>query len=235
MIARPGLRLDLRRHALLRVDPSSWPRVLERAGAQAVLAQWAVQGWPLIVRRYLPDETRQVIPVAAPLPPLPTPPAPSTRRQGLSLQLFDGEVREVMDAVELPAALAAAPVAWRPVMRTLASLGEECGSAPLLYGSLLWQLLTGMPYVTARSDLDLSWRVHSLPQAQSLIAGLVRIERTSPMRLDGELVLPDGGSIAWREYADAPADGDELQDELLVKTLQGVCARPRASLFGQTA
>ncbi len=234
MIARPGLRLDLRRQALLRVDPSSWSRVLERAGAQAILAQWALQGWPLIVRRYLPDETRQVIPVAVPLPPLPTLPtplAPSTRRRGLSLQLFDGEVRDVMDAVELPAAMAAAPLAWRPVMRALTLLGEECGSAPLLYGSLLWQLLTGMPYLTARSDLDLSWPVHSLPQAQSLIAGLARIERTSPMRLDGELVLPDGGSVAWREYADALTNGDEL----LVKTLHGVCARPHASLFGQTA
>lgn len=217
----------LRRHALLRVDPRCWSGVLERAGAQAILAQWAQHGWPLIVRRYLPEETHDVIPVAAPLPPL----LPSARRPGLALQLLDGEVRELIDAVALPAAMAAAPAAWRPVMRALTSLGGDCGSTPMLYGSLLWQLLTGMPYVTVRSDLDLHWRVDSVPQAQSLIAGLARIERTSPMRLDGELLLPDGGSIAWREYADAPAGGAEL----LVKTLHGVSSRPRESLFGQAA
>lgn len=228
MSARHG---PLARHTLLRVDPRCWLRILERTAAHAEdIAQWAVRGWPLIVRRYLPDEGREIIPAAAPLPPT----AAQGRRAGVVLRLLEEEVLHTIDAVTLPAALAAAPAAWQPAMHALISLGEECASVPALYGSLLWQLLTGMSYVTARSDLDLCWRVDSVRQAKSLTEGLARIERVSPMRLDGELLLPDGGAIAWREYVSAPADPGR-RDELLVKTLHGVDSRPRAWLFGQAA
>ena len=45
----------------------------------------------------------------------------------------------------------------------------------------------------------------------------------STPRLDGELILPGGGAVAWREFARRP-------DELLVKGAGGPALRPRPSV-----
>jgi phosphoribosyl-dephospho-CoA transferase len=51
-----------------------------------------------------------------------------------------------------------------------------------------------------------------------------RFEATSPVRLDGEFILRDGGAANWRElHAEAA--------EVLVKTLHRVEIRPAAELF----
>jgi phosphoribosyl-dephospho-CoA transferase len=89
----------------------------------------------------------------------------------------------------------------------------------------MWQVLTGECYLTARSDLDLCWPVSEAQQAQTLVEELRHIEATSSVRLDGELRLPDGGGVAWREFA------DRCVDEVLVKTLDGVSAMARGRLF----
>ena len=49
-----------------------------------------------------------------------------------------------------------------------------------------------------------------------------------PVRLDGELELPCGAEVNWRELAQSCADAG---DELLVKTMEGVEVRTRAALF----
>ena len=48
-----------------------------------------------------------------------------------------------------------------------------------------------------------------------------------PVRRDGELELPDGGGVNWREMAMAARGGSEV----LVKTMRGVHFRRVTALF----
>jgi phosphoribosyl-dephospho-CoA transferase len=57
---------------------------------------------------------------------------------------------------------------------------------------------------------------------------LFRLDADASVRLDGELELPDGAAVNWRELA---RSGANLRDELLVKTMDGVEIRTRAALF----
>jgi phosphoribosyl-dephospho-CoA transferase len=121
-----------------------------------------------------------------------------------------------------------APAEWQPVIGALLDLGDAVGTAPRVFGALLWQHTTGLPYLSARSDLDLIWPISDERTALSLVARLLRLDAESPVRLDGELELPDGAGLNWRELAQSRADPS---DELLVKTMDGVEMRTRAALF----
>jgi phosphoribosyl-dephospho-CoA transferase len=93
---------------------------------------------------------------------------------------------------------------WQPVLAALLDLGEAVETTPRVFGALLWQHTTGLPYLTARSDLDLLWSIsdeRSAPRSWSGCSGLTR----SPVRLDGELELPDGAGVNWRELAQSVA------------------------------
>jgi phosphoribosyl-dephospho-CoA transferase len=53
---------------------------------------------------------------------------------------------------------------------------------------------------------------------------LFRLDADASVRLDGELELPDGAAVNWRELA-------QNGNQLLVKTMNGVEVRTRALLF----
>jgi phosphoribosyl-dephospho-CoA transferase len=61
-----------------------------------------------------------------------------------------------------------------------------------------------------------------------LVEGLLRLDTEGPVRLDGELELPDGAAVNWRELAQSDAN---LGGKVLVKTMDGVEVRTRAALF----
>jgi len=92
-----------------------------------------------------------------------------------------------------------------------------------VFGSLAWRALTGLDYLTDRSDLDLLLYVRRDTDLRRLAAELAEIEAAAPMRLDGELVRDDAAAVNWRElHAGAR--------EILVKTVGGV-ALVDTSLF----
>ncbi|CAA2106722.1 Phosphoribosyl-dephospho-CoA transferase [Methylobacterium bullatum] len=185
---------DLARHDLLRVDPESWARLLAgRPDLDGVphLAEWARRGWPVITRRRDPGERTDHIAAGLPLPP-----SAGKRRIGLAVPV---SAASRLAPVSLERARAAAPEGWRPVVDEVLALGREHRLVPHVFGSLLWQEQTGLPYLGAGSDLDLLWPVTG-PIAPALLAGLAAIEADAPMRLDGEIVLPDGAGINWREW-----------------------------------
>jgi phosphoribosyl-dephospho-CoA transferase len=121
-----------------------------------------------------------------------------------------------------------APTEWQEVVAALLALGDAIKVTPRVFGALLWQHTTGLPYLRAQSDLDLLWLISDERTALSLVERLLRLDAASPVRLDGELELPDGAGVNWRELAQTRADPD---DELLVKTMDGVEVRTRAALF----
>ena len=97
-----------------------------------------------------------------------------------------------------------------------------------MFGALLWQYTTGLPYLSARSDLDLLWSISDERSALSLVEKLLHLDAESPVRLDGELELSDGAGVNWRELAQTFAGPG---DDLLVKTMDVVEVRTKAALF----
>ena len=212
--------MPLQRHDLLRVEPPAWDVMLRSRPSLAefpLVTHWARCERPVIVRRRFASDAADCVPVALPLPP-----KYGKRRLGFSLA-------SVTDGVALPPVLLreaaqAAPPAWHPIIEELLELGDITGTRPRVFGALLWEHATGLPYLSAQSDLDLLWSVSDEDTATALVKGLDRLDRAGPIRLDCELTLPDGAAVNWRELEQGSAD-------LLIKTMDGVEMRTRSALF----
>lgn len=215
---------DWRRHELLRVEPATWHAALRAAPLLAItpiVADWADRGWPVIVRRRREAEAADDrVPVGVPLP-------PSHGKERIALSVPPAGIIARAAPPALGDAVPIADPAWRPAMRRLIDLGTACGAEPRALGSLLWQHETGLPYLHRESDLDLLWPASAAAGIPALLAGIAEIERTAPMRLDGEVILADGGGVQWRELARA-IEAREL--EVLVKSSAGLRLERVASL-----
>lgn len=84
-----------------------------------------------------------------------------------------------------------------------AHLGDEATRAGLdlrVYGSWMWQTLTGEGHVRTTSDLDLLVEIAD-PRAAVEAAGfLARQERDLPFKIDGEFSFAGRGEVQWREF-----------------------------------
>ena len=199
-----GEQERLRRHDLVFVSAAAWRSLIETRGDLAVeplIAGWVDHGWPLIARRVMPGE----LPGLA--LGLPLPPSHGKRRLAFGLP------REALVSHAPPPllrdAIGAAPPAWWQTLERLIALDADVR----IFGSLAWQFLTGLDYLTARSDLDVLLPLPDAAGASWLIAELAALEQSAPMRLDGELVRDDGAGVNWREFHEGAA-------EVLVKTTQ---------------
>jgi phosphoribosyl-dephospho-CoA transferase len=183
-----------RRHDLVFVRPGAWRSFLETRDDLAedpLVAGWVDQGWPLIARRFAPDEGDGV-PLGLPLP-------PSAGKRRIGLLMDPTSVRSIKRPPLLSTALWAAPAAWLPTMRALDNAAVRYGLEARVFGSLAWCLLTGMNYLNASSDLDF---ILSLPRSAGfagLTTELAAIASAAPMQLDGEIVRSDGAGVHWRE------------------------------------
>ncbi|MGU3667415.1 malonate decarboxylase holo-[acyl-carrier-protein] synthase [Methylobacterium sp. A49B] len=204
-----------RRHDLVRADPAAWAAWLDaRPDLVAVphLRGWAEAGRPFVVRRRVPGDDAGAVPLGLPLPP-----ADGKRRIGLALP---EEALTALSPMSLIDVAGDAPAAWRPAIRDLVAIGAGHGIVPRSFGGLLWQAVTGLTYLTATSDLDLLW-----PCREAVPAGLLtqirNIADVAPMRIDGEILLPDGFGLHWRELLEAPAGGS-----VLAKSVDALALRP---------
>jgi phosphoribosyl-dephospho-CoA transferase len=214
----------MQRHDLIRVAPPDWQVMLAcHPGLQdlPLVPAWAEKGWPVIIRRRIPGDEAESIPAALPLPP-----CFGKRRVGFS---FGRETKYVaVPPLTLADAAAIAPSAWRPAIAALLALGRIIGTTPHVFGGLLWEKMTGIEYLAHQSDLDLLWRPADEAAAARLLAGLLQIDGKSPVRIDGELELPDGAAVNWRELA---ACGADRTATILVKSMEAVTVRCVAHLF----
>jgi phosphoribosyl-dephospho-CoA transferase len=77
-----------------------------------------------------------------------------------------------------------------------------------------------LPYLSPNSDLDVLWPVPAGFDVRSLVSGIGDIQRDATLRIDGEVVFPDGIAVNWSELWNAyEATG---RREVLVKTMEGV-------------
>jgi phosphoribosyl-dephospho-CoA transferase len=101
--------------------------------------------------------------------------------------------------LELSATINTAAESWRDTLDQVADLASRHGLEARVFGSLAWQTLTGLTYLTASSDLDILLPIRRSSDLAQLTTELATIEAAAPMRLDGELVRDDGVGVNWRE------------------------------------
>jgi len=208
----------LRRHDLVFVSPAAWRSLLDERrdlAGEPVVAGWIDCGWPLIARRVAPGEA-DGLSLGLPLP-------PSLGKRRIALLLPADAMVSTAPPPLLGEAIAVAPPAWRSTMERLVELAASHGGQVRVFGSLAWRLLTGLDYLTARSDLDILLPLPHAGDVVRLTAELAALERTAPMHLDGELVREDGAGVNWREFQGGA-------HEVLVKTARNA-ALFRASQF----
>jgi len=208
------MRFD--RHRLVYLDPARWTKTLGSYPAFReipAVVDWVAAGYPLIARRPLCDDGAGLVPLGLPLP-------PSLGKQRLALAVPPEAILSDAPPPLLGEAAQAAPAAWQ---RTIAALGALDPDARC-FGSLAWAHLTGLPYLSATSDLDLVWQVATADDAARLAAALGQIDADAPMRLDGEIVTLTGLAVQWREYA---SDATEL----LAKAADGNRMIGRGEMF----
>lgn len=200
--------MALRRHDLVRPGSAAWDLLLagaQDAGLSDCLAHWRREGLPLVVRR---QERPQALALGLPAP-------LAWGRRKLALQLPHAAVSP---ASGFPRAADIGCLHLHPAGRELVAALAALGVDARVHGSHGWEQLTGLPYVTPRSDLDLLLPVHSPAQADAVGERLEAFRWPGP-RLDGELLWPDGSGVAWREWLSWRRGA---ADRILVKRLHGV-------------
>lgn len=198
------------RHDLVFVSPAGWRAILDARGdlaTDALVARWPKMRWPAIRRRALPCEATGLA-VGLPLP-------PSAGKKRISLLVDTDHVTSVARPPLLRQARAYAPRNWWPTLDRLDGLAHRHAVDARVFGSLAWQSLTGLDYVTGRSDLDVLFEFRSETDIDRFVADVAAIEADAPMRLDGELMGADGAAVNWREFHDGAS-------ELLVKSIERV-------------
>ena len=198
------------RHDLVFISPEGWRAMLDTRddlAADSLLARWPKMRWPTIRRRALPCEATGFA-LGLPLP-------PSAGKKRVSLVVDIDHVASVARPPSLRQARAYAPRNWWPTLDRLDGLALRHAVEVRVFGSLAWQSLTGLDYVTDRSDLDVLFEFHRETDIDRFVADVAAIETDAPMRLDGELMGADGAAVNWREFHSGTS-------ELLVKSLARV-------------
>ena len=223
-----------RRHDLLHVAPDVWASAVAQRPALAdlpLLEHWAQREWPVIVRRRAEGEDPGMVPVGVPLP-------PAAGKCRVALVLPPGGILQRSPPPLLGAAAKVADEGWQATIAALLALGTRTGVEPSAFGSLLWEHLTGLAYLSPQSDLDVLWPVPENFDVLSLVFGIGQVQRDAPIRIDGEVIFPDGSAVNWRElwnaYRAANRSGHWAEDRatVLAKTMEGVRLLDIASLPG---
>jgi phosphoribosyl-dephospho-CoA transferase len=149
------------------------------------------------------------------------------KSQGLRRIAFQAPMsalREIRRPLALREVIVTARGAWQA---GLAALDQAlAGFCPRVYGSVAWQCLTGETYLTAKSDIDLLVAPGNLGELEATLQALTAFQSSTALKLDGEVLLPGGGAVAWRELARRPRT-------VLVKSLRVVELTPIERVLAQ--
>ena len=98
---------------------------------------------------------------------------------------------------------------------SLSEAAQQARFSIRVFGSWMWQLLSGDLHATASSDLDVLMEVSSTAEADRAAGFLQQQATVLPFQIDGELSFPERGEVHWREFLRG-------EPTLLLKSLQGV-------------
>ncbi len=142
---------------------------------------------------------------------------PDKRR--ISFEVGKGTVAERFAPPRLVETIDSAPAHWGSRLREIAETAGRFDTEVRVYGSLAWQHLTRLDYIHAASDVDLLLSADRWENARRLADELVRMDGNP--RLDGELTLPDGSGVAWREISAGAACALVKGDSFVVLMTRG--------------
>jgi phosphoribosyl-dephospho-CoA transferase len=207
-------------HDLVWVHAARLPELVVGEGFRAEVARWMRRNLPAVVTRQQPLPGEGLVRLGIPLP-------PSRGRARIALLAPPGAVRRMAPPVPLRDVVASADPAWQAPLRELTEGAAALGVSLRVHGSLAWQHLTGEPYMTSASDLDLLVDVTSRRELERAFRLLESWERRSGRVADAEVRLP-GGGVSWRELA-----SDARQ--VLVRGSTGPALLPRAHALASLA
>jgi phosphoribosyl-dephospho-CoA transferase len=206
------------RHHLVWLAPG-WLRALRVASDPALLTEadrWFELGRPAVAARRDPAAPGDAVALGVALP------GGAGRR--LALLVARSAIARIAPPVRLRDAVASAPAAWRSRLRALDAEAGAAGVPLSVYGSLAWQHLSGEPYVTAGSDVDLLAPGRTSGAARAALDLLRPHARDAAPALDGELLLGGGRAVAWRELLSGAT-------RVLVKSADAVRLEPAAQVL----
>jgi phosphoribosyl-dephospho-CoA transferase len=201
------------RHHLIWLDDAGWAQVQAAASdvrQRQAMQRWQHQRWPLVLRRADPDAAADELCAGLALPP-----APDGDKLRIAVRVPQAHVlrsRPPLTLAEVLASPSSLPPAWHAPLQAL-----QQTTLPLrVFGSVSWQVLTGLPYLRAGSDIDLLWQ----PADRSRLAqGIALLQQhAGALPLDGEIVFADGDAVSWKEWAQAV----QANARVLVKGATGV-------------
>jgi len=106
------------------------------------------------------------------------------------------------------------------ILRQLVEKLNSGGFSLYVFGSVSWEKISGKPYRTERSDLDLLCDVATLQDVRYVTDAFAAADLDLPFSIDGELRFPNDECVNWREVVAALSHHDEL--EVLIKGETGV-------------
>ena len=207
------------RHELVWLSRAGWRRL--QAGSAAadteLLAHWARRDLPLVATRRPPGLPSTEVALG-----LPAPQRWGGRR--LSFAARCAELARLGAFPTLAEAIAALPGEIGQRLLAVADVLGDRAATVRVYGSHGWQVLSGLDCLRAGSDLDLLLPVADDREAARLCGCLDRY--SGALRVDGELLLPEGRAVSWREWHRVGPTG-----QVLVKQLEGAALVPRKRLW----
>jgi len=199
----------LRRHELVWLSHTPQPDV---TGDASAVARWHADGNPFVVCRQRGGDD------SLPLGFCVASPGQRPRRIAAHSR------REEIARTALPPSLGEVAALQPDTFARLADAASKSRLDIRVFGSWMWQTLTGGSYVNAASDLDVLVDVADAAEAERAADFLQRKAAECPFKLDGELSFPGLGEIHWREYlTDEPA--------ILVKSIAAVRIVRREGLW----
>ncbi len=213
--------VGLERHMLVWLEDAGWDAAQTAIEPQhkAAFRLWQSQSWPVVARRADADAAPDQICLGLPLPP----DEDTGEKVRISLRAHAAHIKKATSAIELAAVLRSS---LSPFSAPLAALELDAAGMRLrVYGSLAMEALTGLPYVSPTSDVDILFHPTSRRQLEDGVALLSRHAAALP--LDGEIVFPGGAAVSWKEWRMAIANPAKV----IVKELHAARLADTASLL----
>ncbi len=170
---------------------------LPSAEARATLADWFARGHPAMICRRVPGDPAgdpAGVPLSVTLP---------AARWLATIRFTVGRkgIARTAPPLSLTEAIAGAPPEWRAPLASLDRAAAGVKVPLSVVGTLAWQHLTGEPYLSPRSPVELLFRPRTREQLDAILAILrVREDGDGPP-LAGEVVLGWHDTVAWRDLA----------------------------------
>lgn len=199
------------RHTLVWIRPECRADVaaqIRDGEMHAQVAAWLAADRPLVVARQPCGEAlSDTVAVETIATGLALPPAQGKRR--IALNVAEKDITRYTLPLLLADALAHAPAEWQSALAELDAAATNIDIQLRVFGSLAWQALSGIQYLTPQSDIDLLWHPSSNAQLQQGIALLARWEQDRGLRADGEVLFGINSAVSWREWAALKSGNDQ--------------------------